>query len=107
MSGRLKVALRRVPATKPSWTAIATQLICDGESCHSRESAGTTAEPLNQSAIPNNSAVESSANARHRRGSGESINSSFVLYVPFVAYKPSPSSWATNTVASSFNPSAS
>src|ERR1051325_6181979 len=70
MSGRLSVALSSVPATKPSCTAMASQLICEGESFHSSESAGTTAEPLNQSAIPNNSAAESSVNARQRRGCG-------------------------------------
>src|SRR5262249_12063038 len=73
MSGRFKVALNSVPATKPSCTAIATQLICDGESRHSTVSAGTTAEPLNHSDMPSNSAIESSARARQRRGCGDAI----------------------------------
>src|SRR5215216_2661304 len=52
---------------------MAIQLICDGESCHSSESAGTTAEPLNQSAIPSNSAAERRVKARQRRGWGVAI----------------------------------
>src|SRR6185369_8687959 len=70
MSGRLSVALMSVPATKPSWTAIAIQLICEGDSCHSCVSAGTTAEPLNHSDMPSSSAIDKSARACQRRGWG-------------------------------------
>src|SRR5215216_1745285 len=58
---------------------MAIQLICDGESCHSFESAGTTAEPLNQSAIPSNSAMERRVKARQRRGWGIAILRSCTL----------------------------
>src|ERR1043165_8565472 len=76
MSGRFSVALMSVPATNPGWTAIAIQLICEGDKCHSEESAGTTAEPLNHSDMPSNSAIDKRVNARQRRGDGEVIRRS-------------------------------
>src|ERR1700682_5275699 len=66
MSGRLKKALSKVPATKPSCTAIVSQLAVASERLHSTRNAGTTAEALNQSDIPSNSAADSSASVRQR-----------------------------------------
>src|SRR6266849_4061693 len=66
MSGRLRSALTRVPATKPSWTDKVSQLAVASLRCHSLVSAGTTAEPLNQSDIPSNSAIASTASVRQR-----------------------------------------
>jgi hypothetical protein len=42
-------------------------------SFHSFVSAGTTAEPLNQSDIPSRIEIESNVNARHLRGAGRAI----------------------------------
>src|SRR5437016_13200196 len=68
MSGRLRSALRRVPATKPSCTESVSQLAALALRFHSLASAGTTAEPLNQSDIPSSSATASSASVRQRDG---------------------------------------
>src|SRR6266550_7714866 len=68
MSGRLSSALRRVPATKPSCTESVSQLAALALRLHSRLSAGTTAEPLNQSDMPSSSAIASSASVRQRDG---------------------------------------
>ncbi len=68
MSGRFRSALRRVPATKPSCTESVNQLTAPALRRHSFVSAGTTAEPLNQSDMPNNSAIASSASMRQRKG---------------------------------------
>src|SRR5258708_19805044 len=68
MSGRLKSALKRVPATKPNCTESVSQLAAPSLRCHSLLSAGTTAEPLNQSDMPSSSAVASSASVRQRDG---------------------------------------
>src|SRR6266446_7472442 len=68
MSGRFRSALRRVPATKPSCTESVNQLTAPALRCHSFVRAGTTAEPLNQSDMPNNSAIASSASMRQRKG---------------------------------------
>src|SRR6266850_897676 len=46
---------------------MASQLTWESERFHSRVSAGTTAEPLNQSDIPSSSAMESKVSARHFR----------------------------------------
>src|SRR5947207_15114266 len=66
MSGRFASALKRVPATKPSWTESVSQLAAASPRFHSFVSAGTTAEPLNQSDIPSNSAIASTASVRQR-----------------------------------------
>src|SRR6266446_9530343 len=66
MSGRFASALKRVPATKPSWTESVSQLAAASLRFHSLVSAGTTAEPLNQSDIPSNSAIASTASVRQR-----------------------------------------
>src|SRR5260370_40644294 len=68
MSGRLRNALSRVPATKPSCTESVNQLAAASLRFHSFVRAGTTAEPLNQSDMPNNSAIASSASMRQRKG---------------------------------------
>src|SRR5438552_1394821 len=66
MSGRFASALKRVPATKPSWTESVNQLAADSLRFHSLVSAGTTAEPLNQSDMPRSSATASTARMRQR-----------------------------------------
>src|ERR1043166_1340874 len=66
MSGRFASALKRVPATKPSCTESVSQLAAVSLRFHSLVSAGTTAEPLNQSDIPSNSAIASNARVRQR-----------------------------------------
>src|SRR5437879_3694385 len=66
MSGRLRSALKRVPATKPSCTESVSQLAVPALRFHSLVNDGTTAEPLNQSDMPSNSAIASSARVRQR-----------------------------------------
>src|SRR5437016_12898858 len=66
MSGRFTSELKRVPATKPSWTESVSQLAAASLRFHSFVSAGTTAEPLNQSDIPSSSAIASTASVRQR-----------------------------------------
>ena len=66
MSERLKSALSKVPATNPSCTDNVNQLAAVGPTCHSRASAGTTAEPLNHSDMPKHSAIASSVSVRQR-----------------------------------------
>src|SRR5947207_11692104 len=66
MSGRLSSALSSVPTTKPSCTERVNHVAAEGLRCHSLVSAGTTAEPLNQSDIPHSSAIASSASVRQR-----------------------------------------
>src|SRR5258706_14987484 len=68
MSGRLKSALKSVPATKPNCTESVSQLTAPAPRFHSFVRAGTTAEPLNQSDIPSSSAIASSASMRQRNG---------------------------------------
>src|SRR5882762_3655435 len=68
MSGRLRSALRRVPATKPSCTESVSHLAASALRFHSLVNAGTTAEPLNQSDMPSSSAIASSASVRQRNG---------------------------------------
>src|SRR6267142_1883335 len=68
MSGRLSRALKRVPATKPSCTESVSQLAAPALRFHSLVNAGTTAEPLNQSDMPSNSAIASNASVRQRNG---------------------------------------
>src|SRR6266496_4788638 len=69
ISERLRRALSSVPKTKPSWTAMVSQLAAESLRCHSTRKAGTTADALNQSDMPSNSARDKSASARHLRGS--------------------------------------
>src|SRR5438309_7108977 len=64
MSGRFASALKRVPATKPSWIESVSQLAAASLRFHSLVSAGTTADPLNQSDIPSNTAIASTASVR-------------------------------------------
>src|ERR1041384_6634176 len=66
MSGRLSSALSSVPATTPSAPDSVNHVDAEGLRCHSLVSAGTTAEPLNQSDMPNSSAIASSASVRQR-----------------------------------------
>src|SRR5882672_2727289 len=68
MSGRLRSALKSVPATKPSCTDSVSQFAALELRCHSFTRAGTTAEPLNQSDMPSSSAIASSASVRQRAG---------------------------------------
>src|SRR5216683_2097119 len=65
-SGRFRKALSSVPNTNPSCTEIVNQLAAASPKCHSLRRAGTTAEALNHSDMPNSSATDSSARARHR-----------------------------------------
>src|SRR5882762_8522017 len=65
-SGRFRKALSSVPNTNPSCTEIVNQLAAVSPKCHSLRRAGITAEALNQSAMPNSSAKDNSARARHR-----------------------------------------
>ena len=66
MSGRFPNALSKVPATNPSWTDNVSQFAAPALRCHSLVSAGTTAEPLNHSDMPNSSATANSASVRQR-----------------------------------------
>src|SRR6266567_4282440 len=66
MSGRFRRALNKVPATKPICTDSVNQLAALSLRFHSLVKAGTTAEPLNQSDIPSNSAKASRARVRQR-----------------------------------------
>src|ERR1700682_3912344 len=66
MSGRLRSALKSVPATKPSCTESVSQFAALALRFHSFVRAGTTAEPLNQSDMPSSSAIANSASVRQR-----------------------------------------
>ena len=66
ISGRLRNALSRVPVTKPSCTDNVNQLAADSLRFHSFVSAGTTAEPLNQSDMPRSSATARTVSVRQR-----------------------------------------
>src|SRR5581483_2755869 len=66
MSGRLRSALSSVPTTNPICTERVSQLAADSVSCHSFVNAGMTAEPLNHSDMPSNSAIASSTSVRQR-----------------------------------------
>jgi hypothetical protein len=59
-----------VPATNPICTASVNKSAAFRSSFHSLTSAGTTAEPLNQSDIPNNSAIANKASVRQRDDDG-------------------------------------
>ena len=70
MSGRFKNALIKVPQTKPSCTAIVSQLTLESLKFHSVRNAGTTAAALNQSDIPSSSASDNKTSARHLADDG-------------------------------------
>src|SRR5713101_3512503 len=70
MSGRLASAEPSVPRMKPAWTAMVSPARPPSPSAHSRESAGSTAEALNQSERAPSSAAERRARARQRPGAG-------------------------------------
>jgi len=70
MSGRFNKALSKVPATIPSCTDSVNQLAAPALRFHSLVSAGTTAEPLNQSDMPSSSATANSASVRQRAADG-------------------------------------
>src|SRR5574341_513331 len=63
-SGRLPSALASVPAMKPAWTAIVSPALPPSPSAHSRCSAGTTAEALNQRERAPSSASDRTARLR-------------------------------------------
>src|SRR4051812_47390767 len=62
-SDRLRMALRRAPATKPSWTDIVIQAV---RLSPVRASCGAIAAPVNHSDIASNSASESRMRTRVR-----------------------------------------
>src|SRR5690242_1996419 len=66
ISGRLRSALSKVPSTNPSCTESVSQLAAPALKFHSLVSDGITAEPLNQSDIPSNSAIAKSASVPKR-----------------------------------------
>src|SRR6266581_8297438 len=68
MSGRLASAAPSVPRMKPACTAMVSPARPPSPSAHSRESAGSTAEALNQSERAPSSAAERRARARQRPG---------------------------------------
>src|SRR5882672_8822271 len=70
MSGRLASAEPSVPRMKPACTAMVSPARPPSPSAHSRESAGSTAEALNQSERAPSSAAERRARARQRPGAG-------------------------------------
>src|SRR5712692_3398396 len=70
MSGRLPKAEPSVPRMKPAWTAVVSPARPPSPSAHSRESAGSTAEALNQSERAPSSAAERRARAGQRPGAG-------------------------------------
>src|SRR6266852_273457 len=70
MSGRLASAEPSVPRMKPAWTAMVSPARPPSPSAHSRESAGSTAEALNQSERAPSSAAERRARAGQRPGAG-------------------------------------
>src|ERR1044072_7216766 len=70
MSGRFRKELRAVPATNPICTAKGSKSAPLRSSFHSLTNDGTTAESLNQSDIPSNSAIASRASVRHRADDG-------------------------------------
>src|SRR6266850_8024399 len=70
MSGRLASAEPNVPRMKPACTAMVSPARPPSPSAHSRESAGSTAEALNQSERAPSSAAERRARARQRPGAG-------------------------------------
>ena len=72
MSGRFSKALSKVPATNPSCTDSVNQLAAPALRLHSLVSAGTTAEPLNHSDMPNSSAAANNASVRQRAADGAS-----------------------------------
>src|SRR5262249_55815392 len=65
-SGRLPRALASVPTMKPSWTAMVNPARPEASSDHSRESAGRTADALNQRDSASSSASDRAASARQR-----------------------------------------
>ena len=69
-SGRLPSALASVPRMNPSWTAMVSAAAPASPSCHSRASAGSTAEALNQSESASSSATERENSARHLAARG-------------------------------------
>ena len=66
MSGRLKSALKSVPATNPICTDSVSQPAAVALKCHSLVSEGTTADPLNHNDMPNSSATASKISVRQR-----------------------------------------
>ena len=66
MSGRLKSALKSVPATNPICTDRVNHPAAVGLKCHSRVSEGTTADPLNHNDMPSSSATASKVSVRQR-----------------------------------------
>src|SRR3981081_4573311 len=81
MSAKFRKALSSVPQTKPSCPAIVIQLTVESVKFHSTRNAGTTADALNHSDMPSNSASESSTSVRQRPAAGESMV--FVLTAVF------------------------
>ncbi len=65
MSGRLRKALRRVPATKPICTDVVSHAALADESPQSVLRVGTTADALNHRVIPSSSARAKNPRARH------------------------------------------
>ena len=69
-SGRFPSALPSVPSMNPSWTAMVSAAAAASPRCHSRASAGRTADALNQSESASSSATESDNSARHLAARG-------------------------------------
>src|SRR5213593_4113685 len=70
ISGRLPSAEAKVPTMKPACTAMVSPARPPSPSCHSRESAGSTAAALNHRDSAPTSARERKARARQRPGAG-------------------------------------
>src|SRR5215831_1911187 len=66
MSGRLKSALKSVPATNPICTDRVNHPAAVGLKCHSLVREGTTADPLNHNDMPSSSATASKVSVRQR-----------------------------------------